>query len=142
MLRDHLQRFGTDGQDRVFTGEHGGVVPTITYTRLWHRAREVAFTPEVCASPLAKRPYDLRHAAVSTWLNNGVPATEVAAWAGHSVAVLHEVYAKCLEGGRQGALRRLDAARGRSGDTWPLAVCRPGSERLALRDEPGKPANP
>lgn len=27
------------------------------------------------ASPLARRPYDLRHAAVSTWLNGGVPPT-------------------------------------------------------------------
>ena len=45
-------------------------------------------------SPLARRPYDLRHAAVSTWLNGGVPATQVTEWAGHSVAVLLEVYAK------------------------------------------------
>jgi len=34
------------------------------------------------ASPLAGRPYDLRHAAVSLWLNAGVPATEVAERAG------------------------------------------------------------
>jgi hypothetical protein len=27
-------------------------------------------------SPLAARPYDLRHACVSTWLNAGVPATQ------------------------------------------------------------------
>ena len=36
-------------------------------------------------SPLAKVPYHLRHAAVSLWLNAGVPATQVAGWAGHSV---------------------------------------------------------
>jgi hypothetical protein len=29
-------------------------------------------------SPLADRPYSLRHAAVSLWLNAGVPVTEVA----------------------------------------------------------------
>lgn len=29
----------------------------------------------------AKRPYDLRHAAVSLWLNAGVPATQGAQWA-------------------------------------------------------------
>ena len=29
------------------------------------------------AAPLGCRPYDLRHAAVSLWLNSGVPATEV-----------------------------------------------------------------
>jgi integrase len=43
-----------------------------------------ALTPAEAASPLAARPYDLRHAAVSTWLNAGVPSTQVAQWAGHS----------------------------------------------------------
>jgi integrase len=45
-----------------------------------------------------RRPYDLRHAAVSTWLNVGVPATQVAEWADHDVAVLLQIYAKCLAG--------------------------------------------
>ena len=49
-------------------------------------------------SPLARRPYDLRHAAVSLWLNAGVPATQVAEWAGHSVNVLLRVYATCIVG--------------------------------------------
>jgi integrase len=98
MLRSHLRRFGTDHEKRVFTGERGARVPTITYERVWRRARQAALTRDVCASPLAKRPYDLRHAAVSTWLNSGVPAPEVAEWAGHSVTVLLEVYAKCWRG--------------------------------------------
>ncbi|MEV0632670.1 hypothetical protein [Nonomuraea wenchangensis] len=50
------------------------------------------------ASPLARRPYDLRHAAVSLWLNGDVPAPEVAARAGHGVDVLFRVYAKCIDG--------------------------------------------
>jgi hypothetical protein len=34
-----------------------------------------------------------------TWrLNSGVPPTEVAAWAGHSVEVLMRTYAKCMTG--------------------------------------------
>ena len=61
------------------------------------------------ASPLARRPYDLRHAAVSTWLNAGVPATQVAEWAGHSVAVLLQIYAKCLAGQDETARKRIDA---------------------------------
>jgi len=37
--------------------------------------------------------------AVHPWrLNSGVPATEVAAWAGHSVEVLMRVYARCMTG--------------------------------------------
>ena len=61
-------------------------------------------------SPLAGRPYDLRHAAVSLWLNAGVPATEVAERAGHSVQVLLRVYAKCLDDGEAVANKRIDAA--------------------------------
>jgi hypothetical protein len=32
------------------------------------------------------------------WLNSGVPATEVARRAGHSVVVLLKVYAHCIDG--------------------------------------------
>jgi integrase len=61
-------------------------------------------------SPLAGRPYDLRHAAVSLWLNAGVPATDVAERAGHSVQVLLRVYAKWLDDGEAVANKRIDAA--------------------------------
>lgn len=57
-------------------------------------------------------PYDLRHAAVSTWLNGGVLAAQVAAWAGHSVEVLLKTYAKCLDGHKEVARRRVQAALG------------------------------
>ncbi len=53
--------------------------------RIWDLARRQALTTQEYHSPLAKRPYDLRHAAVSLWLNAGVPPTQAAAWAGHSV---------------------------------------------------------
>jgi integrase len=50
------------------------------------------------ASPLARKPYDFRHAGVSWRLNAGTPATLVAEWAGHTVEVLHRIYAHCLDG--------------------------------------------
>ncbi|MBA5221243.1 hypothetical protein H1X69_07360 [Streptomyces griseoaurantiacus] len=50
------------------------------------------------SSLLAFRPYELRHAGVSQWLNSDVPAPEVAARAGHSVDVLLKIYAKCVDG--------------------------------------------
>ena len=59
---------------------------------------------------MARRPYDLRHAAVSLWLNAGVPATQVAEWAGHSVNVLLRVYAKCIYGQDEAARQRVQAA--------------------------------
>ncbi len=56
------------------------------------------------------RLYDLRHAAVSLWRNAGVPATQVAERAGHSVDVLLRVYAKCIDGGDKVANMRIDTA--------------------------------
>ncbi|MFE9655956.1 hypothetical protein [Micromonospora sp. NPDC006431] len=44
------------------------LLPKGTITRVWRWARADVFTPEVQASPLARTPYDLRHAAVSTWV--------------------------------------------------------------------------
>jgi integrase len=61
-------------------------------------------------SPLANRPYALRHAAVSLWLNAGVPATEVAERAGHGVDVLLRVYAGCIDGGETASNERIDTA--------------------------------
>jgi hypothetical protein len=87
-------------------------MPKLTIVRAWKRAREEVFTEIVLGSPLAKHPYDLRHAAVSTWLNGGIPPTQVAEWAGQSVEVLFRIYAKCLDGG-MGALRqRIEIALG------------------------------
>ena len=50
-------------------------------------------------SPIDRRPYDLRHAAVSLWLNSGVPATELARRAGHGATVLLKIYADLVAAG-------------------------------------------
>jgi hypothetical protein len=63
----------------------------------------------VFASPLAKRPYDLRHAYLSAWLNAGVEPARVAQWAGNSLRVVLHTYAKCFDGGEQAALDRVEA---------------------------------
>ena len=112
ILRDHLARWGTDSEGRLFRGEAGGEVPLITWSRVWRAARAATLTEHAQSTPLARRPYDLRHAAVSTWLNGGVPATTVAEWAGHSVEVLLEVYAKCLTGQEQIARQQVERALG------------------------------
>jgi hypothetical protein len=49
---------------------------------------------------------------VSLWLNSGVPATEVARRAGHSVAVLLKVYAHCIDGQDVTVNQRIAAALG------------------------------
>ncbi|MEV4310782.1 integrase [Actinocrispum sp. NPDC049592] len=101
ILREHLDRFGTAPDGRLFRAPNGGMVSSSSYRNTWARARTYAFTPAQVASPLARRPYDLRHAAVSLWLNGGVPPTEVAERAGQSVDVLLRVYAKCVDGQRE-----------------------------------------
>lgn len=114
LLHWHMEQFGTAPDGRLFWGSRtGGRVGSSSYGRVWAAAREAAFTPEVVASPLAKRPYDLRHACVSTWLAGGVAPPRVARWAGHSPAVLMQVYAKVLDGGDQAARDQIDAALGR-----------------------------
>ena len=122
ILRDHLKKFGAGDDSRLFVGERGGQLATITYVRVWDRVRATVLTRAQYLSPLARRPYDLRHAAVSTWLNGGVAPTQVAEWAGHSVAVLLEVYAKCLDGQENVALKRLGDALGPTGTTKSIAV--------------------
>ncbi|HEY3867161.1 MAG TPA: tyrosine-type recombinase/integrase [Actinocrinis sp.] len=106
LLRKHLEQFPT-ASGEVFRGPRGGTIADSTYLPYFHKARTAAFTPDEAVSPLAGTPYALRHAAVSTWLNAGVPATQVAEWAGHTVEVLLRVYAKCIAGQDQEAKRRI-----------------------------------
>ncbi len=118
LLHAHIAEFGTSEGGRLFRGERNQTeLPRGTVNRVWREARRAAFTPAVVASPLARTPYDLRHAAVSTWLNGGVPAPDVAEWAGHSVEVLNKIYAKCLDGGTEQLRRRVEVALG-GAETW------------------------
>ncbi|MFJ2757470.1 hypothetical protein ACIO3S_17845 [Nocardioides sp. NPDC087217] len=78
--------------------------------RVMKSARAAAFTAEEQNSPLALRAYDLRHAAVSTWLAAGTPPPLVAKWAGHSVQVLLTVYAHAVDGQEDAARMRIERA--------------------------------
>jgi len=122
LLDSHLDEYGAGPEGRLFVTRRGpgGIlipgrprpVPNNAYTTAWRKAREKALTPSQQRSALGRRPYDLRHAAVSTWLNAGVPARRVAEWAGHSVHVLLKVYAKCIDGQEEAARRRIERALG------------------------------
>ena len=93
-----------------------GELASITYRRVWGKARSTVLTPAEHASPLAKRVYDLRHACVSTWLNGGIPPAQVAEWAGHSVAILLKIYAKCIDGQDGINRQRIEDALGDPGE--------------------------
>ncbi|WP_278248984.1 tyrosine-type recombinase/integrase [Streptosporangium minutum] len=109
-LREHIETYGAAKDGRIFRTSKGRPFSSSAYSAVWQGARRLALTPEQVVSPLAARPYDLRHAAVSLWLNAGVPPTEVAQRAGHGVDVLLRVYAKCLEGQRDRANGQITKA--------------------------------
>ena len=116
LIRRHMDHFGTTQDGLLFRAPRGGMLGESTYGRIWREARIKALTASQARSPLAGRPYDLRHSGVSLALNAGVPAPEVARRAGHGVEVLLRVYAGCIEG--QGSLwnRRIDGALHDDGD--------------------------
>jgi hypothetical protein len=54
LLHEHMERFGTAADDRLFVGERNHeALPKLTVVRTWRRAREAVFTPDVLGTPLA-----------------------------------------------------------------------------------------
>ncbi|WP_408649638.1 tyrosine-type recombinase/integrase [Kitasatospora sp. CMC57] len=98
LLREHISEHGIAPDGRLFRTSRNGMVQESSYGMVWAAARAEALSPEEQATPLAKRPYDGRHAGISLWLASGVPPAECARRAGHSIAVLLRVYAKCIHG--------------------------------------------
>ena len=110
MLRQHLRASGTAPDGRLFCGARGGMLSESVYGRAWHAARLAALGPGLAATSLARRPYDLRHAALSLWLNaTGEPA-EVAARAGASARVLQDTYLHCIDSRQDLASQRIEDA--------------------------------
>lgn len=127
-LHRHIATFGTAPDGRLFVGERSADhLPLFTVNRAWTRARRAVFGDTAQRNIVALRAYDLRHAAVSTWLNAGVPATQVAEWAGHSVEVLLKIYAKCIDGDADRHRMRIEEALGRPTTTQNLATYLPGT---------------
>ena len=117
----HIKKYGTTTDGRIFQTALGGILQDSGYNEVWTEARKQALTPAQQRSPLGRRPYDLRHAAVSLWLNSGVPATEAARRAGHGVAVLLKIYAHRIDG-------QADAANQRIADALSTQDTQPESE--------------
>ncbi|KAB1984647.1 tyrosine-type recombinase/integrase [Streptomyces triticiradicis] len=116
ILQSHLKEFGTAREGRVFGNERGGVVGSSTYWRVWEEAREYALPLERVSSPLAGRPYDLRHACITRWLNAGVPIAEVARRVGNSPEVIHRRYHGCIDGHEEAANQKIERIMLEEGD--------------------------
>jgi integrase len=112
ILQRHLETYGTSPGGRLFVGPRGGPVKESVYTDVWQAARRRVLGDDADTSPLARRPYDLRHSCVSTWLAGQVDSAQIAAWVGHSVAVLHRVYAHVIPGRDEIARRRIEETLG------------------------------
>jgi integrase len=109
MLRWHIDAYGTAPDGRLFRTLRDGVLQESGYGEVWAEARTVALGPEDLAAGLAGRPYDLRHAGLSTWLASGVDPQTVAKRAGHSVAVLFRAYAKFISNSDDAANEKISA---------------------------------
>jgi integrase len=108
-LRWHLRAFARAEDGRLFQGARGGPLSENLYGRTWHQALAAAIPGQADTWP-PRRPYDLRHAALSLWLASGAPPAEVAARAGHSVRVLLTIYAHCIPGCDLIASHHIDRA--------------------------------
>jgi integrase len=100
ILLRHLAHHGTAPDGRLFYSRSlpGGMVTKTTYMRVFRVARKSALG-DLVGTPLSARPYDLRHAFISTALAAGVPAADIARWVGQSIEVLMKYYAAMLYGG-------------------------------------------
>jgi integrase len=110
LLSWHLDRYGTTPDGLLFRGTRGGILSESVYGRAWHAARGAALGPDLAMTPLARRPYDLRHAALSLWLDATADPARVAARAGKSVSVLHDVYTHCISGHDDTANQQIERA--------------------------------
>ena len=114
----HLRDSGCTADGRLFRGARGGPLSESLYGRIWHQARTAAIPGQAGTQP-ARRPYDLRHAALSLWLASGAPPAEIAVRAEHSVHVLLTTYAHCIPGHDQIASQQIEQALHPS--RWPPA---------------------
>ena len=87
-----------------------GPAPSHVPGRTWHAARTQALGPAAAATALARRPYDLRHAAQSLWLNAGAAPAQIAQRPGHSITMLLAVYTHCIDGQADITNRQIEHA--------------------------------
>jgi integrase len=118
ILQTYIAARELNPNDKLFTGVRGGDLSGIVVRKAWSIARLEVFgenlthpdgtTTRVVRVITGKKIYDLRHACLTGWLNSGVPAAQVAEWAGNSVPVLLATYAKCISGQEEDYKRRIE----------------------------------
>lgn len=111
ILREHLAGEVGEGPDALlFTTPSGAQLNLSNFHRdVWQDARTAVFP---AGSPLrAIRRHDLRHSAITAWLNAGVPLKTVQSWSGHKTAsVVLDTYLGVLRGDEALGRTRFEAA--------------------------------
>jgi integrase len=81
------------------------------------RRRSFDWAVSAAGPPESTTPYTLRHSGISWALSASIPATDVARFAGTSLAMLERVYHHLLVSSAESARERMDefASRGRLG---------------------------
>jgi integrase len=123
-LHDHLDRHVARKPDAlVCTTPNGGRLNLSNFHRdVWEPARRDVF-PE--GSTLRRvRRHDLRHSAITAWLNAGVMLKTAQQWSGHrQMSVLLDTYLGVMHGDAEVSLQRvehaLDDALGNDADGHP-----------------------
>jgi integrase len=109
-LRDHLAEFtGAGGDALVFVNTIGGRIDLSNFHRdVWKHAVAATFP----TGPLrGVRRQDLRHAAITLWLNSGVPLKVAQTWSGHkTLSVLLDTYYGVMQHDEHVAYQRVEDA--------------------------------
>jgi integrase len=111
ILREHMDRYVDRRPNAlVCTAPNGGRINLSNFHRdVWEPARRAAFPEE---SPLRRvRRHDLRHSAITAWLNSGVLLKTAQQWSGHRrLSVLLDTYLGVMTGDADVSLRRVEEA--------------------------------
>ncbi|HZE41266.1 MAG TPA: site-specific integrase [Stackebrandtia sp.] len=108
LLRDHIRRYGTGPDGRIFRTIRGNPYSVKEAGRVWAKARKFGLSPAKQQTPLLEWIYLLRASGISWRRAAGVPVKEVAEWAGHSPAVQERHYSRVLTGLEDHWKRRMD----------------------------------
>jgi integrase len=110
-FRGHLEEYVPDRQDAlVFTTPTGRRINLANFHRLvWRPTREAPFEEN---TPLRRvRRHDLRHSAITGWLNSGVLPKTAQQWSGHRrLSVLLDTYVGVMREDAATSLKRVEEA--------------------------------
>lgn len=136
-LGSHVEHL--DGGDLVFTAPEGGPIRrSLFHARIWQPATVAAGLGKRVPAPTPARKnrtlyeglriHDLRHTAVSLWIQAGADLTQLKRWAGHeSVATLIDTYGHLMPDREQPVLDALDRLAGVAGGSNVVPITAAGS---------------